>query len=33
MYPLSNPTPELSPLAGIVCALGLLCVAALRKRK
>jgi parallel beta-helix repeat protein len=33
MYPLSNPTPELSPLAVIVCALGLLYIAALRKRK
>jgi len=32
-YPLGNPTPELSPLAVIVCALGLLCVAALRKPK
>ena len=32
-YPLGSPTPELSPLAVIVCALGLLCVAMLRKRK
>jgi len=33
MYPLTNPTPELSPLTLILVALGLLCVAALRKRK
>jgi len=33
MYPLGSPTPELSPLAVIVCALGLLCVAMLRKPK
>jgi len=34
MYPLSTPvTPELSPIAVIVSALGLLCVAMLRKPK
>jgi parallel beta-helix repeat protein len=33
MCPLSNPTPELSPIAVIVSALGLLGIAALRKRK
>ena len=32
-YPLGNPTPELSPVTLILVALGLLCVAALRKRK
>ena len=33
MYPLGNPTPELSPLAVIVVALVFMCVAMLRKRK
>jgi len=33
MYPLGNPTPELSPLAVFVAAIALLCVAALRRHK
>jgi hypothetical protein len=32
-YPLGNPTPELSPVTLILVALGLLGIAALRKRK